>query len=145
MLGRDGSTTLIPESDDRMRVSTDPAVSMKFNDAQRSFDVLIAGRPPGHFELRPSVSITKQLLTSYAGEYVSDALGGAVYVVTASDSTITLRTGTSSGVTARLMFTDTFLGGGGYTIVFARTGGQVSGFDVTNGRMRHVKFVRRRP
>jgi len=43
-----------------------------------------------------------------------------------------------------LTFADTFLGGG-YTVQFTRTRGQVTGFDVTNGRMRHVKFVRRKP
>ena len=36
---------------------------------------------------------------------------------------------------------DTFLAGR-YTIQFSRTRGQISGFDVTEGRMRHVKFRR---
>jgi hypothetical protein len=67
-----------------------------------------------------------------------------VYRVTATDSTLSLRTGTSDGLTARLVFADAFLGGG-YTIQFTRTRGQISGFDVTNGRMRHVKFVKRKP
>jgi hypothetical protein len=83
------------------------------------------------------------LLAAYAGEYVSDELAGAVYRVSAADSTISLRTGTSNPMSARLVFADTFIGGG-YTIVFTRTRGQVTGIDVTNGRIRHVKFVKRR-
>jgi hypothetical protein len=97
-----------------------------------------------HFERRQPVAATPQLLGSYTGDYVSDELAGAVYRVTASDSTISLRTGTSSPVSARLVFADTFLGGGN-TIQFSRTRGQVTGFDVTNGRIRHVKFVKRKP
>jgi hypothetical protein len=83
------------------------------------------------------------LLGAYTGDYVSDELAGAVYHVTASDSTISLRTGTSNPVSARLVFADTFLGGG-YTIQFSRTRGQISGFDVTNGRVRHVRFVKQK-
>jgi hypothetical protein len=83
------------------------------------------------------------LLSTYAGEYVSDELAGAVYRVTATDSTLLLRTGTSSPITARLVFADTFLGGGN-TIQFTRARGQITGFDVTNGRVRHVKFVKRK-
>jgi len=90
------------------------------------------------------VVATPQLMASYVGEYVSDELGGARKTVVASDSTLLLRTGTSSPLTLRLMFADTFVGGG-YTVQFTRVGGQVSGFDVTNGRIRHVKFVKRKP
>jgi hypothetical protein len=67
-----------------------------------------------------------------------------VYVVTATDTTIALRTGTSTPIVARLAFADTFLGGGN-TIQFSRVRGQITGFDVTNGRVRHVKFVKRKP
>jgi len=40
------------------------------------------------------------------------------------------------------MFADTFLGDG-YTIQFTRAAGRVTGFEVTNPRMRRVKFTRR--
>ena len=82
------------------------------------------------------------VLAPYAGEYVSAELGGAIYRVTATDSTILLRTGTSTPFAARPMFGDTFVGNG-YTIQFTRNAGRVSGFEVTNGRMRRVKFTRR--
>lgn len=144
MFGRQGNASLLPVTDNRMRVSNRPG-EIVFPDGEASgFDLMPPAGRPIHFERRPSVVVTPQLLASYAGEYVSDELGGAVYRVTASDSTLSLRTGTSDPMSARLVFADTFLGGD-YTIQFTRARGQVNGFEVTNGRIRHVKFVRRKP
>lgn len=144
MLGRQGTVTLTPVSEDRMRISGQPGEAVFTDAAASAFDLTPVGGRPLRFERRPSVVVTPQLLASYAGDYVSDELAGAVYRVTSTDSTIALRTGTSTPVTARLVFADTFLGGG-YTIQFTRSRGQVTGFEVTNGRIRHVKFVRRKP
>lgn len=69
-------------------------------------------------------------------------LGGSVYRVASTDSTLTFRTGTEDPFTARPMFADTFLGEG-YTIQFTRTAGRVTGFEVTNARVRRVKFTRK--
>lgn len=143
MLGRQGNAVLIPVTEDRMRVAGQPPEAVFKDTASTAFDLVTGGRSL-HFERRQPVAATPQLLGSYIGDYVSDELAGAVYRVTASDSTISLRTGTSNPVPARLVFADTFLGGG-YTIQFSRTRGQISGFDVTNGRVRHVKFVKRKP
>jgi hypothetical protein len=82
------------------------------------------------------------MLAPYVGEYVSAELGGAVYRVTASDTTLALRTGTEEPFTIRPMFADTFVGEG-YTVQFIRARGRVAGFEVTNGRMRRVRFSRR--
>lgn len=144
MVGRQGAVALTPVSEDRMRISGQPSEAVFTDSAASAFDLTPAGGRPLHFERRPSLVVTPRLLASYAGDYVSDELAGAVYHVTSTDSTIALRTGTSTPVSARLMFADTFLGGG-YTIQFMRARGQVTGFDVTNGRIRHVKFVRRKP
>jgi hypothetical protein len=73
---------------------------------------------------------------------VSDELGGSTYIVTAGDSTIAFRTGTESPEELRLVYADTFLVGG-TTIQFTRTRGQVTGYEVTDSRARHVKFVKR--
>jgi CubicO group peptidase (beta-lactamase class C family) len=143
MLGSQGNASLTPVSDDRMRITGQPAEAV-FKESVSSFDLLPGGGRPLHFERRPAVVVTPQLLAAYAGEYVSDELAGAVYVVTATDTTIALRTGTSTPIVARLAFADTFLGGGN-TIQFSRVRGQITGFDVTNGRVRHVKFVKRKP
>jgi hypothetical protein len=92
------------------------------------------------FEWRAPVVGSAGALAAYAGEYFSEELN-ARYRVTASDSTIELRTGTSPPLQARMVFADTFLGDG-YTIQFVRRGTQVSGFEITNGRVRRVKFER---
>jgi CubicO group peptidase (beta-lactamase class C family) len=144
MVGTQGNVALVPLTDDRMRIAGQTGEVTFKDSASSAFDLTPAAGRPARFERRQSVTATPQLLATYAGEYVSEELGGAVYRVTATDSTLSLRTGTSDGLTARLVFADAFLGGG-YTIQFTRTRGQISGFDVTNGRMRHVKFVKRKP
>lgn len=106
------------------------------------FERRVAGQHPVSYEWRQGVVSTAALLRQYAGEYVSEELGGAVYRVAATDSTVTLRTGTSDPFDARPMFADTFLGEG-YTIQFTRTAGRVTGFEVTNSRMRRVTFTRK--
>jgi len=143
MLGAQGTQALVPISDDRMRIPGQPTLVV-FNDAAATVDLVPPAGRPLRLQRHSPVVATPQLMASYVGEYVSDELGGARKTVVASDSTLLLRTGTSSPLTLRLMFADTFVGGG-YTVQFTRVGGQVSGFDVTNGRIRHVKFVKRKP
>ena len=143
MLGFQGNQALVPISGDRMAVPGQPTV-LVFNDAAATADLVPPVGPPRRMERHAPVTATPQLMASYAGEYISDELGGAIKRVVAADSTLTLHTGTSPPITLRLVFADTFLGGG-YTIQFARARGQVTGFDVTNTRIRHVKFVRRKP
>jgi len=124
-----------------MRTASDQNV-LVFDDAASVFDLIPPAGRRLHFERGTPASATRDLLAAYAGEYLSDELAGAVYTVTAGDSTLTLRTGTSSGITARLVFADTFVGDGD-TMQFTRAGGRITGFDVSNGRIRHVQFVRR--
>jgi hypothetical protein len=101
------------------------------------------GGRPIVFEWRAPVHASRATLEPYAGRYVSDELAGAVYAVTARDSTIALKTGTESPENARAIFADTFvMNGGGTTIQFTRTAGQITGFEVTDPRVRHVKFVK---
>src|SRR4029079_13374019 len=141
MLGREGNTALVPVADDRMRTASDQNV-LVFDDAASTFDLIPPAGRRLHFERGTPASATRDLLAAYAGEYLSDELAGAVYTVTAGDSTLTLRTGTSNGITARLVFADTFIGDGD-TMQFTRAAGRTHGFDVSNGRVRDVQFVRR--
>jgi hypothetical protein len=143
MVGRQGNNALVPVSDDRMRGAGDATVAV-FNDAASSFDLVPPAGRRLHLERRPTVAVTPQLLASYAGEYVSDELAGAVYVVSAGDSTLSLKTGTSNPIAARSVFADGFQGGG-YLIQFTRARDQITGFEISNGRMRRVKFVKRKP
>jgi CubicO group peptidase (beta-lactamase class C family) len=143
MLGFQGNQALVPISEDRMAVPGQPTIVV-FNDAASTLDLVPPAGRPRRMERHAPVTATPQLMASYAGDYISDELGGAIKRVVATDSTLTLNTGTSSAITLRPVFADTFLGGG-YTVQFTRARGQVTGFDVTNARMRHVKFVRRKP
>src|SRR5262249_36061983 len=142
-VGRQGNNALVPISEDRMRGAGDATVAV-FNDAASSFDLIPPAGRRLHLERRPTVAATPQLLATYNGEYVSEELGGAVYTITASDSTLSLKTGTSNPITARFVFADGF-NTGGYTIQFTRARDQITGFEISNGRVRHVKFVKRKP
>jgi CubicO group peptidase (beta-lactamase class C family) len=143
MVGAQGNQALVPISEDRMRGPGQPVMIAVFNDAASTLDLGPPGGRPVHLERRAPVVATPQLLAEYAGEYVSDELGGVVKRVVPTDSTLTLRSGPGSSFPLRLMYADTFIGGG-YTVQFTRARGQVTGFDVTNGRIRHVKFAKRK-
>jgi CubicO group peptidase (beta-lactamase class C family) len=142
ILGRTAGPVLIPVAENRFRV-TGQTTEVVFGPGDHAgFELRAAGARPVVFEWRPAPVVSAAALAAYAGEYYSDELD-ARYRVTVNDSTIALRTGTSDAITARPVFPDTFTSGAG-TIQFMRTGSQVTGFDVTDGRMRHVKFVRTR-
>jgi CubicO group peptidase (beta-lactamase class C family) len=143
MIGTQGNQALIPISADRMRSPGPAIVTAVFNDAASTLDLVPATGRPSHLERHAPLTATPQLLAAYAGEYVSDELGGVVKRVVAADSSLTLHSGPGSSLSLRLMFADTFVGGG-YTVQFTRARGQVTGFDVTNSRIRHVKFVKRK-
>jgi CubicO group peptidase (beta-lactamase class C family) len=138
-----GGPTLIP-LDERRFALTGQAGDLVFADGDRAnYERRIPGLRPIPFERKEPVTPTLALLSQYAGTYTSAELAGSVYRIIATDSTIALQTGTGSPIIARLMFTDTFLtGANGNTIQFLRTGGRVTGFEVTNGRVRRVRFSR---
>jgi hypothetical protein len=113
-----------------------------FADGERAgFERRVDGVRPVPFEWREPVTPTRAMLSSFAGRYISDELGGAVYRIAATDSTLELRTGTSDPIVGRAVFANTFLADGN-TIQFTETKGRVTGFEVTNSRMRRVKFTR---
>ena len=133
---------LVPVTENRFRVSGQP-VEIVFGEGERAgFEqrALNGGRPI-RFERRNAASLTRQALAAYAGSYVSEELGGSVHRVSATDSSLILRTGTSDPLEVRSAFADTFVGAG-YTIQFVRQRGAVTGFEITNGRVRRVKFSR---
>jgi hypothetical protein len=51
----------------------------------------LTGGPAIHFERHESVTLTRPQLQQYAGEYVSEELGGAEYAVAVADSTLSFR------------------------------------------------------
>jgi CubicO group peptidase (beta-lactamase class C family) len=144
ILGRTSGPTLVPVAENRFRL-TSRSVEFVFEDGDRvGFEQqpLQPGGQTLRFEWRPPVQMSSTALAAYAGEYYSEEVD-AHYRVTAGDSTISFRTGTSNPTTARPLFLDTFdWNDGGYTVQFVRAAGEVSGFEVSNGRMRRVAFVR---
>jgi hypothetical protein len=135
---------LIPLAENRFVVPGQPGEAV-FGDGggeHAGFERRVPGQAPVRFEWRESIMPSAGALAPFAGEYVSAELGGTVYRVAVSDSTLSLRTGTSQPFTMRPVFADTFLGGG-YTVQFTRAQGRITGFEVTNGRVRRVKFARR--
>ena len=137
--GRTGGPVLVPVGDNRFRAGQR---EMVFGDGEHEgFEMRQPGSPrPVQFEWRAPVTPSSSALAAYAGEYFSEEVN-AYYRVAARDSGLSLVTGTSEPFGARALFADTFQGGG-YIIQFIRSGSQVTGFEVTNGRMRRVKFSR---
>jgi len=141
-IGRDGPE-LVPVAENRFRLANN-SLEIVFGAGEHSgFERRpVSGGRAMPFEWKAAVVPTHALLSNYAGRYASEELGGAVYTVTAGDSTIALRTGTESPREARLVYADAFLMDG-TTIQFTRTKGAITGFEVTDGRVRRVKFARR--
>jgi CubicO group peptidase (beta-lactamase class C family) len=138
--GRGEGPTLTFVADDRFRVAGQPAEYVFAAGEHAGFERRPPAGRPVAFEWRAPVTVSASVLAPYAGDYTSEELN-ARYRVKATDSTLAFSTGTSDPQPARMVFADTFLSGG-YTIQFIRRGGQIRGFEITNGRVRRVKFDR---
>jgi len=96
------------------------------------FDSTLSRRP---------TAVSSAALAAYAGEYYSEEVD-AHYRVAVRNSALSFRTGTSDPTLAWRESPDTFDWNEYYTVQFTRSGPRVTGFEVTNDRMRRVKFVR---
>lgn len=141
-LGRANGPVLVPTAENRFRVQGGPAAEYVFADGEHTgFEMRpLAGGRPVPYEWHAAVVPSAAVLAAYAGDYFSEEIN-ARYRVTASDTAIALRTGTSPAMMGRPVFADTFLGSG-WTIQFVRRRGQVTGFEMTDGRVRRVAFER---
>jgi CubicO group peptidase (beta-lactamase class C family) len=136
---RNGGRKLLPIDENRFWVEgTD--VEHDFNPTGYTARALSPGHHPVSFELKSPTAIMPGKLASYAGDYFSRDLN-TVYQVTASDSTLSLKTGTSNGLTARPMFEDTFASGQ-ITIQFVRRANKITGFEISHPRARRLTFQR---
>lgn len=104
---------------------------------------LVGGRHPVTFERKDPVAVTAAMLAQYAGDYFSEELN-SVYHVTAGDSTLILKTGTTDGLMARPVFADTFVSGQ-LTVQFIWDARGVIGFEITHPRARRLPFVKLAP
>lgn len=140
-LGRQGNAALVAIAENRFRVTGQPFELVFYDGTPTRMERRpLDGGQTLLFEGRAPLVLAPQALAAYAGEYYSEELR-STYRVVAYDSLLTFGTGTSEPVDARPVYADAFVGGG-YTIQFTRGGREITGFEVTNGRMRRVKFER---
>lgn len=139
--GRVTGPALIPLGERRFRVEGQP-VEVEFDAGGRMTQHVLAWPPraPVVFERRAPAQPTRADLARYAGTYHSEELG-ATYTVTATDSTLVLRTRWGMESVARPLHGDTFFGTA--TIAFTRGRSGIDGFLMSSGRVRNVRFVRR--
>ena len=139
LLGRAGNNQLIPLAPNRFRGATGETEYVFRDDG--GIDVVApTGRVVGKMERKETRPASLSLMQQYAGEYFSEELN-ATYRITATDSTIALETGTSEPIHGRPVFVDAF-SARNYTLVFSRSGRNVTGFEITTGRVRRVKFAK---
>ena len=141
-LGRGNGPALVPMSPTRFRVTGQP-VELEFTAdgvVQNSLG-WPARAPLVAKRVAPAlVQMTRVELDHYAGAYYSDEVG-ASYQVTATDSTLSLKTHGGPDLTVRPAYGDTFVGD--YLLRFTRgRGGKVDGMLMSSGRVRGVRFDR---
>ena len=138
--GRVNGPVLVPLAEGRFRVTGQP-VELTFN--ANGFTQTVHTWPPRKpltFARQTPAKAEAGKLREYAGTYYSEELG-ATYVVTATDSTLSLKTRMGEPVTVRPAYGEVFEGG--FLLRFVRdTGGKVTGFLASTGRVRNVRFQR---
>ena len=136
---RNGGRKLLPIDEHRFWIEG-TQIEHDFSPTGYTARALTPGHHPVSFELKSPVAITAGMLAAYVGDYFSRDLN-TIYHVSASDSTLLLKTGTSNALTARPMFADTFASGQ-ITIQFTRRGDSITGFEISHPRARHLSFSR---
>lgn len=139
VLGRINGPVLVPLSASRFRVSGQP-VEVEF--AGETMVSKLLDWPGGTSTTQRRVSTVRRSradLEGYAGSYYSEELGAA-YDVTATDSTLVLKTRWGTERTVRPAYGDTFAGD--FLLTFVRRGGRIDGMVMGSGRVRGVRFTR---
>lgn len=139
--GRTAGPALVPMGERRFRVGTQP-VELEFTSDGRLVQTVLAWprRMPVTLRRQELARPSRAELEAYAGTYHSEELG-ATYTVTATDSTLVLRTRWAAERTVRPAYGDTFAGD--YLLAFTRgRGGRVDGMRMSSGRVRGVRFER---
>jgi hypothetical protein len=141
ILGTESGPALIPLAENRFRVSGQEA-ELVFGDGAEPWVEArpLGGGSPTRFERQLPADTTATALAAFAGEYFSEELN-ATYRFAVRDGVLTFRTGTGTPTPARPAFRDAFIGNGDL-YQFTRSGGRITGYQVSNGRVRRVTFVR---
>jgi len=140
VLGRVNGPALLPLSDSRFRVTGQP-VEVEFT-PEGALVSRFLDWPGGTSRTQKRVSpsqLSRAQLERYAGSYYSEELG-AGYDITATDTTLVLKTRWGMERTVRPAYGDTFAGD--FLLTFTRRGGRIDGMVMGSGRVRGVRFVR---
>ena len=144
IVGRTTGPTLVPLGENRFWLGPQ-RTEWEFSTNGERLVQRFTASPPRHpvtLVRREAAHPSAADLARYAGTYYSDELR-ATYIVAATDSTLTIRTGTNDPETFRPAYGDVFLGFA--TAKFVRDqGGVVTGMVVSTGRVRKIRFDRAR-
>ena len=143
LVGRTSGPVLVPLSEHRFRITGQP-VELEFRPNGELVQTVLAwpSRRPITLRRQEPARRSPAELQRYAGSYHSEELG-ATYTVTATDSTLVLKTRWGAERTVRPAYGDTFAGD--FLITFTRgRGNSVNGMLMSSGRVRGVRFARRR-
>ena len=140
IVGRTTGPVLVPISENRFRVTGQPVVLEFAADGKLMQHVNAwPARQPVTLTRDKAAQLTAAQLQQYAGTYYSEELG-ATYIVTATDTTLQLKTRMGPARFVRPVYGDTFVGD--YLISFTRRGGKVDGMLMSSGRVRRVAFTK---
>lgn len=141
--GSGDETTLAPLSGDRfvmLDVAANVVVTFE-RGSPTTMTVVVNDGAPSVFESYEPVTLVGQDLEPYVGAFWSDELLAEVRV-TASDSGLALHVKHQQPLQLRPIFRHLFRGAGP-TVTFLRSGGQITGLEIDDGRIRHVRFERK--
>ncbi len=139
IVGLTAGPALVPLSERRFRIGTQP-VDMEFMPNGELVQTILAWpRPkPLTFKRHERAMPSRAQLEAYAGSYYSEELG-ATWTVTATDSTLVLKTRGSTDQIVRPAYDDTFTGA--FLLSFTRGAARkVDGLLMRTGRVRKVRF-----
>jgi CubicO group peptidase (beta-lactamase class C family) len=139
IVGRTAGPALVPLSERRFRVTGQP-VELEFTPSGQLRQKILAWPPRTvtPLERREIPRPSRAELERYAGSYYSEELG-ATYAVSATDSTLMLKTRWGTDRTVRPAYGDTFAGD--FLITFTRDRARrVDGMVMGSGRVRRVRF-----
>jgi CubicO group peptidase (beta-lactamase class C family) len=136
---RNGGRKLLPIDENRFLVDG-TQVEHDFGPSGYTARSLNPGYHPVSFELKAPFVLRPGALAPYEGDYFSPDLN-TIYHVSATDSTLLMKTGSADALEARPVFDDTFVRGQ-LTIQFVRQNSAIVGFELSHPRARRLSFVR---
>jgi CubicO group peptidase (beta-lactamase class C family) len=143
IMGLTAGPALVPLSERRFRLGAQP-VEVEFTPNGEMVQTILAWPRPKPITMKryERAAPTRAQLEAYAGSYYSEELG-ATWTVTATDSTLVLKTRGGTDQVVRPAYEDTFTGA--FLLNFTRGAGRkVDGMLMSSGRVRKVRFDKAR-